>query len=205
VYVAPAKPTAIDSLTFTLFNAAHNCCTVYPSKSVTVQDTSVYLIYSVIDTQACACLVAGSTTAFKNGPVPAGRYVIYKVETPYCASGTVCPPIAVLPQRVGSMTVAPSSSVLAAAPDPARGASLSLGANGRSISVTIDQNGRMTLRIYDVRGKTVARLYDGWTNAGSRTFSLNIPRKSALAPGAVLLELSIDGVQRIVLPVSIVR
>jgi hypothetical protein len=115
VYVTPVRPTIKDSITFDLFNFNHNCCAVYSNKVISVQDTAIYLSYTIDDPvpSPCMCLVAGSSTQFKSAPLKAGTYGIYKAESPYCAPGTACPAIKIAPQRVGNVTVTDPSSVRA--------------------------------------------------------------------------------------------
>ena len=108
VWTAPELPTVKDSIVFSLFNYNYCCCSQYYSNIVEVADTTVYLSYEV-DTAPCLlcglCFAPGSNTVFKSGPLAAGRYDVYKAESPYCAPGDPCPEYAIVPKIVGQVTV----------------------------------------------------------------------------------------------------
>jgi len=113
VQVLPANPTTRDSLTLNLFLADACCCSAIYSQSVGIIDTIIYLSYQIDNNPCmlCDCVAAGKTFAFKSGPVKAGKYGIYKEESSYCPPGTPCPYMALMPVRVGSVTVRAATTV----------------------------------------------------------------------------------------------
>jgi hypothetical protein len=113
VWTEPAQPTTQDSITFHLFNEDECCCTQYHNVGVWGSDTTIMLGFEA-DSRPCAqclCIVPGSWLELTSAPLAAGRYAIYKAESLYCPPGEECPAIAILPVRVGELTVtAPSAT-----------------------------------------------------------------------------------------------
>jgi hypothetical protein len=190
VYVTPAQPTIKDSIDFRLFNINHDCCTVYRGNSVSVADTAIYLSYTYDASMVCQCLVAGSWTEFTCAPLAAGKYGIYKAESPYCP-GPICPAIKIAPVRVGEVTVVRASNS-----NPVNRIAMSSSRAGiritdGMISATVSSAGKAMLKVFDVRGALVTTLFDGWMAAGTRSFALD--RKYT---GALVIKLSVDGVMQ---------
>jgi hypothetical protein len=109
VTVAPVKPSANDSICFSLFNAAHCSCTKYYNKNVAVSESTITLFaqYDEKDCNLRECLKTGSTTLFYSGPVQTGNYKIFKTEDIYCIPGQPCPLIATPDRKewVGEVTI----------------------------------------------------------------------------------------------------
>ncbi|MFH1760745.1 MAG: T9SS type A sorting domain-containing protein [bacterium] len=114
VNVIPESPSAGDSITFNLFNISHCCCVIYQNKSISVQDTAIYLSYEADDRSCalCRCFMQGSWTDFKTGPLKPGKYGIYKAEQYFCPPGEPCPAIMIMPKRVGEVAVKENASAL---------------------------------------------------------------------------------------------
>jgi hypothetical protein len=112
VYTTPAKPTTKDSITYNFYDSDACCCAQFVNPSVFVSDTIVYLSFSVNTTpcQLCKCAGTGVWSAFKGGRLKAGRYSIYREQSFYCPPGTPCPLIALLPIRIGQVTVSPDTA-----------------------------------------------------------------------------------------------
>ena len=196
VYVTPQQPTTLDSLTFLLFSTHHCCHTVYYDKTVSVNDTMIFLSYRY-DDSLCAfpeCFFPFSNITFSRGPLSAGRYSIYKVESPYCPPGAACPMIVTAPVLVGTVTVTSASGIRQTMGDraPLRGNCLTVA--GTSVSATIARSARVTLRAFDVRGALIGEVFNGWMPAGTRHFNMGTVFTKATARGTVLLVLTVDGV-----------
>lgn len=196
VYVTPQQPTSRDSLTFLLFSTGHCCHTVYYNKTVSVNDTMIFLSYRY-DDSLCAfpeCFIPFSNTTFSSGPIAAGAYAIYKVESYYCPPGRACPLFLLMPTRVGSVTVSPAASVR-----PAMGGKALVRGNcftvaGSSVSATIARSAWVTLRAYDVRGALISEAFNGRLPAGTRHFNMGAVFTKATARGTMLLVLTVDGI-----------
>jgi hypothetical protein len=198
VYVTPEQPTIKDSIAFRLFNINHDCCTVYRGNAVSAGDTAIYLSYTYDESMVCQCLVAGSWTDFVSAPLSAGKYGIYKAESPYCPAGQICPQVRIAPVRVGEVTV-----VRASGSNPVNRAAISNAHAGiritnGMISATVPYAGNVILRAYDVRGALVETLFDGWMAAGSHSFSL-----ARMHTAARVLELSVGGVKQATMQLSV--
>jgi len=142
-------------------NTEHCCATVYRNKTVTVNDTTIFLSYS-FDDSLCAsvrCLTAGSQTDFSSKPVPAGRYAIYKLESYYCPPPRLCPAIAYAPVLVGRVTVTPASATAPVVRDRVGGREYRIVSSGSFALVTVEKNAVVSIAAYDVRGALLGELY----------------------------------------------
>jgi hypothetical protein len=109
VKVKPLKISTIDSIYFSLFDAAHCSCTKYYNKNVSVSDSTITL-FAQFDEKDCnlkECLKTGSSTEFSCGPIHAGVYKIFKTEDIYCPPGQPCPLVVTQDNKefVGELTV----------------------------------------------------------------------------------------------------
>jgi hypothetical protein len=192
VYVTPLKPSVKDSLHFDLFNASLGCCTQYYNKIVSVSDTIITLSFQNLDTSKCACLVAGSHTAFACGPQKAGKYAIYKAQGIYCAPPGPCPLIAGPIQlvRVGEVTVSTTAAVRPALATAELGDGLVLWQSKSAIQMdfTAKQTGHVQMNVFNARGSLVGQLYNGQLSAGLHRFSW-----TAAVPGTYFLSMEIEG------------
>jgi hypothetical protein len=113
VTVTPTNPTFRDSLSFDLYNEARCCVTQYYGDTVLVNDTTIVLSYEYDDTLCpyVQCLLPGSHHEFATGPVAAGTYGIYKMESMYCPPGRICPLGPIVMRRVGEVTVSRPNAV----------------------------------------------------------------------------------------------
>lgn len=106
--VSPAHPTTADSIRLDIIIPNWNCCTRYYEDSVAslVSDTMIELLYQYETPVVCplmACIVGGYSLPYKSGPLAAGTYAVYEFSSQRCT--TSCPPIAFIPERIGSFTV----------------------------------------------------------------------------------------------------
>jgi hypothetical protein len=181
VYVTPPNPSTKDSLHFDLFNANLLCCTQYRNSSVTVSDSVILLSFEYIENPACACLVAGSHTAFACGPQKAGKYAIYKEQGIYCATPP-CPLVAGPIQlvRVGDVTI---GGMVAAGPTAyasVPGNGLNLRQDKRSIymNYSLSKTAHMLVKVYNTAGMASGQLYNGQAGVGTHRFSWTGTAKS---------------------------
>lgn len=122
--VSPAHPTTADSIMLTIVIPNWDCCTVYYEDSMvtSANDTELVLAYQYQQPQICpmiACMNIGKQLPYKSGPLKAGTYAVYEVKSIYCT--TVCPQVAFIPVKIGTVTVSASTLVRS----PARIASVS--------------------------------------------------------------------------------
>jgi hypothetical protein len=201
VSVTPAKPSAKDSLHFDLFNANLSCCAQYYSKTVTVTDSVITLSYEYRENPACACLVAGSHTAFACGPQKAGKYAIYKEQGIYCPPGQVCPLAPIQIVRVGEVSV--SGTAVAHAPSNApnvaafevRGTKNMLFAE-----YSLDRPAIVRLNVFNSRGLLVGQIYNGEIGAGRHDFSWK-----ASVQGVYVIPVEINGMRTMTRTVILTR
>ena len=114
VQCTPQKPTTKDSLFLSVYSINYECCTEIYDKSVQVSDTSINLSYSYNPFSSCMCYFAGKYIDFKSGPLKAGKYAIYDVARIYCPQDSVCPQLAIMPLRVGQITVTAGTGIVPA-------------------------------------------------------------------------------------------
>jgi hypothetical protein len=148
--VNPAHPTILDSIRLSVVIKNWNCCTefTYDSTSVTLlNDSTITLSFTASQPLVCplaACVVGMMPIlTYKRGPLPAGNYSVYEVESQACTTGQVCPQeVAVVMQAlIGKFTVSePTATVFHQKPVPLE----SIG--------KISGNGR----VYDIRGALVS-------------------------------------------------
>jgi hypothetical protein len=199
VTYTPQTPTAKDSLFFHLYSISLGCCTQIYNQNVQVSDTNIYLSYAYYNNPLvdCMCSVAGKTVDFKSGPIKAGKYAIYDAASIYCPPGTACPLLAILPLRVGQITVGPASGILPFAntygPVPRftwmqRNGSVALRFRQPSASDVVTA-------IYNARGsmvkklrmqKTDAECYEAVWETGGRD-------NASVMPGMYFVGINVDG------------
>jgi hypothetical protein len=195
VSILPAFPTSRDSLQFQLRSWMHCCGTIYRNKTVSVHDTTI-LLSSTYDDSMCAfveCLVGWSITTFSSGPIKAGKYAIYKVESPYCSPGKMCPQYITAPVRIGTVIVAKSTGIEPSAMKTSveYGNRLTMAGNSVIASVTYSQP--VSLRVYDMRGALLAELFNGVMSAGTHHFELNKALGKQISRGTLLVQLLANG------------
>jgi hypothetical protein len=159
VLFLPEKPTIKDSVTFHLFNAGACCCMAYHDNGVLLTDTIIDLAYSADNSlcQVCRCSKPGSWTEFRTGPLAAGRYGIYKVQSPYCKPGTMCPDYLPAPVRVGNLTVSNSTLVSGPKVQLFTGEfSVRWASDNNSLFIMVPQAGPVEIRMYSLRGELLA-------------------------------------------------
>jgi hypothetical protein len=193
VYVTPPNPTAKDSLHFDLFNANLDCCTQYYNKNVSVSDTTIVLSFEYVTNPACACLVAGSHTAFACGPQKVGRYAIYKEQGIYCAT----PPCPLVPGpiqlvRVGQVVVGGTAVAGPSAFASAPGNGLDLRQEKGSVQMKyfLSKAARMQVTVYNAAGKAAGQLFNGQISSGAHCFSW-----TATSRGLYFMTVEVNGVQ----------
>ncbi|MBD3321864.1 MAG: hypothetical protein GF350_12280 [Chitinivibrionales bacterium] len=163
VTVDPSDPTNEDSLQFSIYNENICCCAEYSNHSVTWNDTAIFLYYLVNDENCarCMCLMAGSTTMFESGPLPAGTYSIYKVENSFC-TGDFCLPVAILPEKVGEITISGATqTVVSVQARPEETFRFIVRSSGAALRYAADKPATADVSIYSARGNMVKRLFSG--------------------------------------------
>jgi hypothetical protein len=143
--VSPSRPTAADPITFTIIIPNWDCCTIYANDSnVTLWgDTGILLPYTYNLPQVCtmiACINVEKKLVYKSAPLKAGAYAVYELRELLCTTH-ICPDIAFMPVKIGSVTVTPSAGIVNRPPRAPVAASLGTGTSGK---------------IYDVRGVLVS-------------------------------------------------
>lgn len=195
VSILPAFPTSRDSLQFQLRSWTHCCGTIYRNKTVSVNDTTI-ILSSTYDDSMCAfvdCLVGWSITTFYSGPIKAGKYIIYKVESPYCPPGKMCPLYITAPVRVGSVIIAKSTGI-----EPSAMKTIVVHGNrltmaGNSVIATVAYSQPISLRLYDMRGALLAELFNGMMSAGAHHFELDKALGKQISRGTLLVQLLANG------------
>jgi len=177
VFVTPLKPTFLDSLYFDLYNAEHCCCTQYYSKNVTVSDTLIILSYKSDDQQCmlCNCILAGSHTDFKCGPQKAGKYAIYKSETPYCPPGQICPALIIF-KKVGEIIVTAPTNIKDYSTKIQNEATIKFvnSKNYLVFNIILNKSQIISMNIYDLKGNIVNKLIiNKQLSKGNYTLSYN--------------------------------
>jgi hypothetical protein len=191
VYVTPPAPTVKDSLHFDLFNASISCCAQYLDKNVSVSDSVITLSFEYLDSNKCACLVAGSHVPFACGPQKAGKYAIYKEQSAYC----VTPPCPLVPGpiqlvRVGQVVVsATNAAVPAGKIAPATGPSLTLEKSTMWLDYTLSRPGLVRVTVFNAHGAAAGEICNGQAAAGAHRFSW-----TAACPGAYFMSVEINGI-----------
>jgi hypothetical protein len=184
----PQHPNTADSITFRLFTLANCCCAVYHDNQVQVSDTQIFLNYSV-DNQPCApcqCLTAGSWATFKTSALKAGTYVIYKQETIYCPPLTPCPYMAVMPVRMGTITVIPATDAKMPGTTFPTVSAMILNAATNAFKVTLALSGesRIGITMVDAKGREIHTSVDKSMPAGNHEISGELfGAKSNRSPG----------------------
>ncbi len=143
--VTPAHPTTSDSIQLTIIIPNWDCCTQYANDSAVTLwgDTGLLLTYTYNLPPVCpmiACLNVDKDLVYKSAPLAAGTYSVYELRELACTTG-ICPPIAFLPVKIGSVTVTPSTGIANLPHRTSVAASLGTNTSGK---------------IYDVRGVLVS-------------------------------------------------
>ena len=198
VLVVPAKPTTKDSLIINLFNASDCCGTLYRNKQVTVSGNTINLYYTYDDSlcQYVACIAAGSQTSFVSKPIGAGTYTIYKVGSMYCV-GRVCPMIAIIPVKVGMVTVTASTGVNSIQTDNGRdNKTFSLNIRGNSMTLSMQHNSNVDIRVFDVRGALIGKMLKASMNAGLSIIRVDQIVDKQFANGSLVVHITVNGVTK---------
>ncbi|HUI91818.1 MAG TPA: hypothetical protein VLX68_06170 [Chitinivibrionales bacterium] len=115
--VSPPHPTTADKITFTIIIPNWDCCTRYTWDSTAVavvNDTELLLSYQYNLPQMCpmiACMDIDKLLPFHSAPLKAGTYAVYELRAPLCTT-QICPAIAFMPVKIGSVTVTPSTGIV---------------------------------------------------------------------------------------------
>jgi hypothetical protein len=199
VTYTPQAPTARDSLYFHLFSVSLSCCTQIYNQNVQVFDTAIFLSYAYYNNPLidCMCPVAGKTVELKTGPIKAGSYAVYDAPSIYCPPGTACPLLAILPQRVGQITVSPASGILpyvnALGPVPrftwtARNGSITLRYRQALVSDVV-------AAIYNARGSMLKKMHMQKANAEryEAVWETGGQENASVMPGTYFVSINADG------------
>lgn len=174
VYCVPAKPTTADSITFHLYSENYCCCAVYRGNTVSPFDSLIYLDFSIDNSSCATCKCAGgSWTEFKSGPLKAGTYAIYKAPSIYCPPGTPCPKIAIMPVRVGSVTISQAANVINGNP-PLPFSRLSIRTKGRAsfqLDYSLPSRSWINVSAYNAHGRIIATPFDNNAAPGNHRFN----------------------------------
>jgi hypothetical protein len=114
--VDPPHPTTNDKITFTIIIPNWDCCTIYGNDSTVTLwgDTGILLTYTYNLPQVCpmiACINVDKKLIYKSAPLKAGTYSVYELREILCTTG-VCPDIAFMPVKIGSVTVTTSAGIV---------------------------------------------------------------------------------------------
>lgn len=171
--VAPPHPTTADRITFTIIIPNWDCCTQYANDSAVTLwgDTGVLLPYTYNLPQVCpmiACLNVEKKLVYKSAPLKAGTYSVYELRELLCTTN-ICPAIAFMPVKIGSVTVMRSAGVADRLHRAPFAASLGTSTSGR---------------IYDVRGSLIS---SSGTNANVRTPGVYFVKNGPQSTRAVIV------------------
>jgi hypothetical protein len=174
VTFTPPSPTIKDSLDFSLFAANLGCGGTVHNDTVNVTDTCIYLSFSYEECLACKCAGMGRWIPFHSKPLKAGTYGIYKAQSIYCAPGTPCPMIAIMPEHVGQVTIRPTSAVLAGSAAAAHRATVSFERSSNHILLSLPVKQRVSLELFGLNGKKISTVLDNTEfPAGIHALSMN--------------------------------
>jgi hypothetical protein len=174
VMVTPPSPTAKDSLDFSLFAANLSCGGIVHGDTVIVADTNIYLSFSYQVCPACDCISMGQWIPFHSKPLRAGTYGIYKEQNIYCAPGTPCPMIAIMPEHVGQVTVRPTTAVLTGTAAAAHHATVSFERSSKLLLLSLPAEQIITLELFGLNGKKISTVLDNTKfSAGIHALSMN--------------------------------
>jgi hypothetical protein len=114
--VNPPHPTTADPITLTIIIPNWDCCTQYANDSAVTPwgDTGVLLTYTYNLPQVCpmiACLNVEKKLVYKSAPLKAGTYSVYELRELLCTT-KICPAIAFMPVKIGSVKVTPSAGIV---------------------------------------------------------------------------------------------
>ena len=153
--VSPAHPTIIDSISLSIVMKNWDCCTPYsydPTAAILSNDSIITLAFKVPEMVMCVdtlCLPgkpgfpALPVLTYKRGPLPAGNYSVYEVESPACTTGQACleASLVVVQTLIGKFTVSRSAATVF-----------------RQKPVPLENIGKMSGngRVYDIRGALVS-------------------------------------------------
>ena len=174
VTVSPPSPTIKDSLDFSLFAANLGCGGTVHNDTVVVADTCIYLSFSYEECLACKCAGMGGWIPFHSKPLKAGTYGIYKAQSIYCAPGTPCPMIAIIPEHVGQVTVRPTTAALAGMAAVAHRATVSFERSSKLLLLSLPAEQIVTLELFGINGKKISTVLDNTKcSAGIHALSMN--------------------------------
>jgi hypothetical protein len=196
VYTTPARPTIHDSITYNFFDSNACCCAEFVNPAVRIQDTMVFLSFSVNTTpcQVCKCAGTGLWNKFKGAPLKAGRYGIYRQQAFYCPTGFACPAIVLLPVRIGEVVVSNTAlRVDPRTPDLAPISRLALTRDKNTVTMAFSLNlpGLFRVDLFDARGVLKAKIYNGQTGLGPHLFSWTAPAQGIYFMSATLNNLTV--------------
>jgi hypothetical protein len=202
VTFTPASPTTKDSLDFSLFGASLGCGGTVHDDTVLVEDTCIYLSFSYEECLACDCTRMGRWIPFQTSPLKAGTYGIYKAQQIYCAPNTPCPAIALMPVRVGQVTVHSTTAVVPFQATMSKSTALTFERISNAFRLSIPYAQSVSLELYALDGRKIATIFNAQIfNAGTYRLMIN---KFTNVSGCVIAKLkTANGVT--VVPVSIVR
>jgi len=178
--IDPGAPTTSDSITFQIYFPAHSCCAIYADTAIVIQDTIIYLQFSVDSSLAplCFCIAPGNWLILKTGPIAAGTYGVYEAPQNYCPPTQFCIEIAPPPPvRIGEVTVSGTTSGKREV-FFSRTPKIQVFPNPFSKSVTVNfENfgvGIATVEIFNINGKRIRR----FNNIKLPNFNWQPPRMS---------------------------
>jgi hypothetical protein len=202
--VEPSVPKENDSILFRVFEPSHCCCAQYKDKSVSVKNDSVILVYHYDSSMCkeCNCAGSGVSVELKSGPLNAGIYSVFKEVYVSCLSGSVCLPLAVEPQLIGSVTIEPFTPVIRNSDDRNRNEMNLLKVKGTSFSVNLKVKSHLSVRTLNLQGVLQEEIVNRSLPAGVHSFCID---KRKYAGKAVIMEVMIDGVSKNVKMITLVK
>jgi hypothetical protein len=203
VTVTPDSPTAMDSLDFLLFGANLSCAgTVYNDTVLLVNDTCIYLSFSYEECTACDCLSMGRWIPFHSKPLKAGTYGIYDAQIPYCPQGAVCFLPAIIPVRVGQVTVHASAAVVGGMVNASDHPTTSFERSSSILKFSLPMAQFVTLEIYRLNGQKIATLLKG-EQCGPGTYRIPL-NKFTTVSGCIIAKLKTGRAISLV-PITLLR
>ena len=148
--VSPPGPTTSDSISLSILARDWNCCTqfIYDSTAVTLFNDSTITLRFTFVPGLCPCpinpvnspLTVTAVLRYKRGPLPAGNYSVFEVESQSCITGQICTNL-VVQASIGKFTVSqPAATIF------------------HQESVRLEDVGKLSQngRVYDIRGGVVS-------------------------------------------------
>ncbi|NLW33293.1 MAG: carboxypeptidase regulatory-like domain-containing protein [Fibrobacter sp.] len=202
--VRPSVPKENDSILFRVFESSHCCCAQYKDKSVSVKNDSIILVYHYDSSMCkeCNCAGSGAWVELKSGPLNAGIFSVFKEVYVSCLSGSVCLPLAVEPQLIGSVTIEPFTPVIRNSDDGNRNEMNLLKVKGTSFSVNLKVKSHLSVRTLNLQGVLQEEIVNRSLPAGVHSFCID---KRKYAGKAVIMEVMIDGVLKNVKMITLIK